>query len=38
MRDFTREVLPYVLAMIAFLFLILFVPPLATFLPNLVFK
>jgi C4-dicarboxylate transporter DctM subunit len=38
MRDFTREVLPYVVAMIAFLFLILFVPPLATFLPNMVFK
>lgn len=38
MAAFTREVLPYVGAMIAFLFLILFVPPLTTFLPNLVFK
>lgn len=37
MQRFTREVIPYVVAMIAFLFLILFVPPLATFLPNLVF-
>ena len=37
MRRFTREVIPYVIAMIAFLFLILFVPPLVTFLPNLVF-
>jgi tripartite ATP-independent transporter DctM subunit len=38
MQRFTREVLPYVVAMIAFLFLILFVPPLATFLPKLVFS
>jgi tripartite ATP-independent transporter DctM subunit len=38
MVAFTREVIPYVAAMIAFLFLILLVPPLATFLPNLVFK
>ena len=37
MQRFTREVIPYVVAMIAFLFLILFVPPLVTFLPNLVF-
>jgi len=37
MQRFTREVIPYVVAMIAFLFLILFVPPLTTFLPNLVF-
>ena len=37
MQRFTREVIPYVIAMIAFLFLILFVPPLVTFLPNLVF-
>ena len=37
MQKFTREVIPYVIAMIAFLFLILFVPPLVTFLPNLVF-
>lgn len=36
-QRFTREVLPYVAAMIAFLFLILFVPPLVTFIPNLVF-
>ena len=38
MRAFTREVLPYVISMIAFLFLILFVPQISTFLPNLVFK
>ena len=38
MQRFTREVIPYVIAMIAFLFLILFVPPLVTFLPNLVFR
>ena len=37
MQRFTLEVIPYVIAMIAFLFLILFVPPLVTFLPNLVF-
>ena len=37
MQRFTREVIPYVVAMIAFLFLILFVPPLTTFLPNLVY-
>lgn len=38
MPAFTREVLPYVISMIAFMFLILFVPPISTFLPNLVFK
>lgn len=37
MQRFTREVIPYVVAMIAFLFFILFVPPLVTFLPRLVF-
>jgi TRAP-type C4-dicarboxylate transport system permease large subunit len=37
MQRFTREVIPYVIAMIAFLFLILFVPALVTFLPNRVF-
>ena len=37
MQRFTREVAPYVVAMIAFLFLILLVPSLVTFLPNLVF-
>jgi len=37
MQRFTREVIPYVAAMIAFLFFILLVPPLVTFLPNLVF-
>ena len=37
MQSFTREVIPYVVAMIGFLFLILFVPPLVTFVPNLVF-
>jgi C4-dicarboxylate transporter DctM subunit len=38
MQRFAREVIPYVAAMIAFLFVILFVPPLVTYLPNLVFK
>ena len=37
MQRFTREVVPYVLAMIVFLFVILFLPPLVTFVPNLVF-
>jgi len=37
MQRFTVEVIPYVIAMIAFLFFILFVPPLVTFLPNLIF-
>lgn len=37
MQRFSREVIPYVVAMIAFLFLILFVPPLVTFLPNLIY-
>ena len=37
MQRFTREVIPYVIAMIAFLFFILFVPPLVTFIPRLVF-
>lgn len=36
MQRFSREVIPYVFAMIAFLFLILFVPPLVTFVPKLV--
>ena len=38
MQGFTRVVIPYVLAMIAFLFLVLLVPALVTFLPNLVFS
>jgi len=38
MQLFAREVIPYVVAMIGFLFLILFVPPLVTFLPNLIFR
>ena len=38
MQKFTIEVIPYVVAMIAFLFFILFFPPLVTFLPNLVFR
>jgi len=37
MQRFTREVIPYVAAMIAFMFCLLLVPPLVTFLPNLVF-
>lgn len=37
MQRFSREVIPYVVAMIAFLFLILFVPPIVTFLPNLIY-
>lgn len=37
MQRFTVEVIPYVVAMIGFLFLILFAPPLVTFLPSLVF-
>lgn len=37
MQRFSREVLPYVIAMIAFMFLILFVPSLVTYLPSLVF-
>jgi tripartite ATP-independent transporter DctM subunit len=37
MQRFTREVIPYVIAMIVFLFVILFIEPLVTFLPNLVF-
>ena len=36
MARFTREVIPFVAAMIAFLFFILLVPPLVTFLPNLI--
>jgi TRAP-type C4-dicarboxylate transport system permease large subunit len=36
-QKFSLEVIPYVLALIVFLFVILFVPPLVTFLPNLVF-
>jgi tripartite ATP-independent transporter DctM subunit len=38
MPRFTREVIPYVFAMIVFLFVILFIAPLVTFLPNLVFE
>jgi C4-dicarboxylate transporter, DctM subunit len=38
MQRFTVEVIPYVVAMIIFLFVILFVPPLVTFIPNLVFR
>lgn len=36
-QRFSMEVIPYVVAMIVFLFVILFVPPLVTFLPNLMF-
>ena len=36
-QKFSLEVIPYVIALIVFLFVILFVPPLVTFLPNLVF-
>lgn len=37
-KKFSVEVIPYVLAMIVFLFVILFVPPLTTWLPDLVFR
>ena len=37
MQKFTREVIPYVIAMIAFLFFILIFPPIVTYLPNLIF-
>ncbi len=35
MRRFAVELLPYLLAMIAFMFVVLFVPSIVTFLPNL---
>jgi tripartite ATP-independent transporter DctM subunit len=38
MRRFAAELWPYLLAMIAFMFLILFVPSIVTFLPDLFFK
>lgn len=38
MQRFTIEVVPYVLAMIAFLFFILLFPPIVTYLPNLIFS
>lgn len=37
-QRFSVEVVPYVLAMIVFLFVILFVPPLTTWLPGLLFR
>lgn len=37
-QRFSVEVVPYVLAMIVFLFVILFVPPLTTWLPHLIFR
>ena len=37
MQEFTREVVFYILAMLAFLVFIIFFPPVVTFLPNLVF-
>lgn len=36
-QQYTREAWPFLLAVIAVLFLVTFVPPLATALPNLVF-
>ena len=38
MQRFAREAIPYVFAMIAFLFFIVFVPAVVTFLPNLLFQ
>ena len=38
MRRYAVEVIPYVATMIAFMYIILFVPPLVTFLPNLFFR
>ena len=38
MQRFAKEALPYIAAMIAFLFFILFVPPLVTYLPRMVFS
>ena len=37
MQEFTRAVVFYILAMLAFLVFIIFFPPVVTFLPNLVF-
>jgi TRAP-type C4-dicarboxylate transport system permease large subunit len=37
MQEFSKEGILYILAMIAFLALIIFYPPITTFLPNLVF-
>lgn len=38
MQRFSREAIPYVLAMIVFLFFIILFPPIVTVLPNLVFS
>lgn len=38
MQDFTKEVYPYILAMLIFLGIIIAFPPIVTFLPNLVFN
>jgi C4-dicarboxylate transporter DctM subunit len=37
MQEFTREVIPYIAAMLMFLAFIIFYPPVVTFLPNLIF-
>lgn len=38
MQRFAREALPYIAAMIAFLFFILFVPAIVTYLPRMIFS
>ena len=37
MQEFSKEGILYIVAMIAFLGVIIFFPPITTFLPNLVF-
>lgn len=37
MQKFSREVIPYIVAMLVFLLFIIFFPPIVTFLPNLIF-
>lgn len=37
-EEFTREFLPFLISLVAVLMLLTFVPPLVTFLPNLLFR
>jgi C4-dicarboxylate transporter DctM subunit len=37
MQEFTKEAIPYIVAMLLFLGVIIFFPSITTFLPNLVF-
>jgi len=37
MQEFTKEVIPYIIAMLLFLVVLIFFPSITTFLPNLVF-